>query len=167
MYISDSDARQIAAAASNIRTGGNPSYSLATDFFPSYPQFGPKGTAPNQTYLVLPVVMQMYCDLAYASLSYNRWHEAWNVAMGWFIAHFLTLYLQSMASAASAAAQVIAAGQSRGLVASKTVGDVSVSYDYNSIAQDLDGWAAWKLTTFGVQLATFAKRIGRGGMYVR
>ena len=166
MYITDSDARQMAAAASNIRTGGNPSYSLATDFFPSYPQFGPRGSGDQITYLVPLPVMQMYADLANASLSMNRWHEMWIVAMGWFVAHFLTLYLQSMA-ANSAAAQVIAAGQSRGLMASKSVGDVSVSYDYNSISQDLDGWAGWKLTAFGVQLATIAKRIGRGGMYVR
>jgi hypothetical protein len=37
---------------------------------------------------------------------------------------------------------------------------------FATIADDLEGWAAWKLTTFGQQLATFGKLIGSGGMVV-
>lgn len=86
--------------------------------------------------------------------------------MGWFMAHFLTLYLQSMVKADASAKQVVAAGQARGLVASKSAGDLSVSYDYSSVTQDLDGWAAWKLTPYGQQLAAMGRIVGKGGMYV-
>jgi hypothetical protein len=45
---------------------------------------------------VAPIaVIQLYLRLAYASLVFNRWQEEWCVAMGWFIAHYLTLYIRS------------------------------------------------------------------------
>ncbi len=43
-------------------------------------------------------VILMYLRLAYASLVHARWQEQWWVAMGWFIAHYLTLYAKSDAS---------------------------------------------------------------------
>lgn len=160
-----SDVYQTIASASNLRAGDNPPYLLA-DFYANYPAYGPRGVSPNFTYLVDPIIIQMYIDLANASIKETRWRTSWKIAMGWFIAHFITLYLQSMSDANSTAAQVIAKGQSKGLMASKSVGDVSVSYDYSSIAQDLDGWASWKLTAYGQQLATMGKLVGRGGMYI-
>jgi hypothetical protein len=121
---------------------------------------------PTIQYLVDPLIMQMYLDLANVCLQESRWRSYWKIGMGWFIAHFLTLYLQSATNADSPAAQVISAGQARGLQSSKSVGDVSVSYDFSTAMNDLDGWAAWKLTIFGQQLATAAKLTGKGGMYV-
>jgi hypothetical protein len=130
-----------------------------------YPQFGPDGsTTPKQ--LIPDPIIQMFIDLAHASIKEARWHGSWKIAMGWFVAHFLTLYLQGLASAGSPAAEVLAAGQAKGLNTSESVGDVSVSIDYNTIAQDLEGWAAWKLTIYGQQLATMGKLVGMGGMYV-
>lgn len=155
----------LVTTASNIRVGDNPPYIL-TDFYANYPVYGPRGDSLNATYLVDPVIIQMYIELADASIKQARWKTGWKIAMGWFVAHFVTLYLQGTASPAGTAAQVIAAGQSRGLMSSKGVGDVSVSYDFSSIAQDLDGWAAWKLTIYGQQLATMGKILGKGGMYV-
>lgn len=141
-------------SASGIRSGENPSYAVR-DFLKVYPQFK----------IVDEPIIKMYLKLANTSLMEKRYHDAWPVAMGWFIAHFLTLYLQGLAEKDSPAAQVIAAGNARGLQSSKSVSDVSVSYDYSSITSDLDGWAAWKLTIYGTQLATYAKMIGTGGMY--
>lgn len=43
-------------------------------------------------------VILMYLRLAYASLVHARWQEQWFVAMGWFIAHYCTLYAKSDAS---------------------------------------------------------------------
>lgn len=162
----DAMTSQIVSDASNIRAGTNPSYLLA-DFYSAYPAYGPRGASPSFTYLIDPTILQMYIDLANACIQEARWHSSWKVAMGWFVAHFASLYLQGMASPTGTAAQVIAASQSRGLMSSKAVGDVSVSYDYNSISQDLDGWAAWKLTIYGQQLATVGKLVGKGGQYVR
>ena len=151
--------QNLVSRASNLRGGTNPPYTL-DDFYTNYPAYGPANG------LVEPAIIQMYLELANACLQESRWRSYWKVAMGWFIAHFLTLYLQSVTDADSPAAQVINSGQARGLQSSKAVGDVSVSYDFSSVMNDLDGWAAWKLTIFGQQLATAAKLVGKGGMYI-
>jgi hypothetical protein len=57
--------------------------------------------ATLMVYAAQPVpagVVLMYLNLAYASLSQARWQEQWPVAMGWFIAHYCTLYAKSDAS---------------------------------------------------------------------
>jgi hypothetical protein len=164
MYNTDSEvyAEQVIASASNIRTGDNPAFTL-DDFYAQYKQFGPNS---NGEFIVSEIVMQMYLNLADASIKQSRWHSSWELAMGWFMAHFLTLYVQGMADPNSGAAGVLRAGQAKGLDTSKSVGDVSVSTDYNLIASGIDGWANWMLTSYGVQLATIGKFIGKGGICV-
>ncbi len=45
---------------------------------------------------VVPVtVIQLYLNLAWSSLAQARWQEQWYVAMGWFCAHYCTLYARS------------------------------------------------------------------------
>jgi hypothetical protein len=144
-------------AASNIRGGDNPPFDLP-DFLAVYPQFG-GGAVP-------PDVLEMYLELANSALQEQRWHSYWKTAMGLFIAHFATLWTMSTADPTGDAAGVLAAGAARGLVASKTVGAVSMSMDYSLLTQDLNGWGAWKQTTFGSQLATLARLAGKGGMQV-
>lgn len=147
----------IIGGASNLRTGSNPPFTYE-DFTATYPQFGE---------MIIPQdIVQMYIDLAQSCLQESRWRGYWKAAMGWFIAHFCTMHLQGTADPASGAGAVLAAGQAKGLNTSESVDGVSVGMDYSSIAQDLDGWAAWKLTIYGQQLATIGKLIGRGGMYV-
>ncbi|MEK8128669.1 DUF4054 domain-containing protein [Paenibacillus filicis] len=152
----------IIGQASNIRVGTNPPYSI-DEFLQVYPQFGKDSSGKE---VVPEFMIHMYTDLANASIQEARWHSYWRVAMGWFIAHFLTLYLQGLADPDGGAAAVMAAGQAKGLNTSESVGDVSVSMDYSQIGQDLDGWAAWKLTIYGQQLATVGKLMGKGGMYI-
>jgi hypothetical protein len=61
-------------------------------------------TTANATLMVFesspipPGVILMYLNLAYASLVQARWQEEWFTAMGWFIAHYCTLYARSDAS---------------------------------------------------------------------
>lgn len=142
---------------SNLRSGQNPPYTSA-DFLASYPQF--------DTNVIPAAVLTMYVNLANASIQEARWHDAWYVAMGWFIAHFCTLYLQGSAAPGSPAAQVMAAAEARGLKTSKSVGDVSVGIDYADIAKDLDGWGSFKMTIYGQQLATMGRLTAQGGMYI-
>ncbi len=146
----------IIAAASNIRGGDNPIYTTA-DFLALYPQF--KGKVPE-------AFLEMYAGLANASLSYQRYFDAWEMAMGLFIAHFCTLYLQTAAGADSTAAEILVAGQTRGLVSSKSVRDLSVSYDFTTALSGLDEWAGWTTTAYGAQFASLAKLYGKGGMQV-
>ena len=146
----------IIAEASNLRSGDNPNYTAET-FLALYPQFGDKVPA---------AFLDMYIGLANASLSYKRYFDAWEMVMGLFIAHFCTLYLQTAASADSTAAEILAAGELRGLQTAKSVGGVSYSYDYGTALSGLDDWGGWTTTAYGVQLATLAKLYGKGGMVV-
>lgn len=150
-------ANQVAASASNLRrTEGNPTYA-GGDFYEIYPQF--QNTVPL-------TVTNGFIELADTSLSQARWRGAWKTAMGLFVAHHCTLWLQTQAVDDSVGS-VAAAGQNKGAIASKSVGSVSVTYDNGAVNNDLDGWASWKQTVFGTQLATMAKIYGRGGMGVR
>lgn len=153
----------IIANASNVKGGTNPPFT-AEDFKNIYPQFFDAEGLP----LVPENVMEMYIQFAHSCVLAARYRDAWRICMALFIAHFLTLYMQSMAGGEQGAdaQMVMAAGQTRGLVASKSVDGVSLSFDFSTALQDLNGWAAWKLTTYGVQFATQAKILTMGGMYV-
>ena len=74
--------------------------------------------------------------------------------------------MQSMVDADSPAASVVKAGQTQGLLASKSVDSVSASYDFSTALAGLESFAGWTLTIYGQQLATLARLAGRGGMYV-
>jgi hypothetical protein len=151
----------IISAASNIVIGDNPAYSVA-DFLAVYPQFGP---ADEEEAGPIPdAVLQAYVALASASLSKERWNDLWDVGMSFFIAHFATLYLQAKAAAGSTAAQVAKAGQAKGILVSKSAGDVSGSYQ--TVVSGWEEWGAWNLTLFGQQLMTMASLVGLGGMYI-
>jgi hypothetical protein len=163
-YNTDSEiyAEQVATAASNIKTGTNPYFELS-DFYAIYPQFGPN---EEGTYVVPLLIAQMYLDLANASVKESRWHIYWNMAMCLFIAHFCTLYLQGTADPNSGAAAILKAGQIRGLDTSVGVGDVHVSTDYSIVANGIEGWAQWKTTSYGLQLAGIGSLLGKGGMVI-
>lgn len=141
--------------AENIKIGDNPPYTVA-DFLSFYPGFE----------IVPEPVLQTFIHLAHASVKQIRYGDAWQLCMGYFVAHFATLHMEGMADAGSPAGQVLEAGRARGLRVSESAGDVSAGYDYNAVAQDLEGWAAWKLTVYGQQLASLAKVVGKGGMLV-
>lgn len=153
----------IIGSASNIKTGTNPPFTL-DDFYEVYPQFG--FNSENNDYNIPQIVAQMYLDLANASIKQVRWHNYWKVAMCFFIAHFCTLYLQGVADPESGAAGVLEAGKAKGLDTSVSVGSVSVSTDYSLIANSINGWAGWQLTTYGQQLSAIGKLVCKGGMYV-
>lgn len=154
---------QITATASNVLSGTNPTYVLS-DFIAVYPQYGP-GT--DGDYLVPEIILQMYIDLANACVKQVRYRGYWALCMGFFIAHFATIWLQGTASPGSSAAQVLEAGRGQGLTTSESVDGVSVSTDYSTIAASLSGWAAFNLTVYGQQFATIGKMVGMGGMMVR
>lgn len=153
----------IIGSASNIKTGANPPFTLE-DFYEVYPQFGLN--PETESYNVPQIIVQMYLDLANACIKQSRWHSSWKIGMCFFIAHFCTLYLQSVADPESGAAGVLEAGKAKGLDTSVSVGSVSVSTDYSLIANSVNGWASWQLTTYGQQLSTIGKLVGKGGMYV-
>lgn len=150
------------SGASNIKTGTNPPFMLG-DFYKIYPQFGANSEGD---YVVPEIVTQMYLDLADASIKKARWHKSWKVGMCLFIAHFLTLYVESIGGSESGASGIIEAGKAKGLDTSMSVDGVSVSTDYSLTAGSVNGWASWKATVYGQQLAALGKLIGKGGMLI-
>lgn len=145
----------IVSQASNIKKEEHPEYTKET-FLLLYPQF--RGVLPD-------AALDMYVNLGLSCVNYKRFNRMWKAAIGLFIAHFCTLYLQSMQPEGTDASQVLASASSAGMVTSESADGVSYSRD-GSALNDLNGWAAFKMTTFGVQFATMAKLVGRGGMYV-
>ena len=157
MMYADVDVFGIIAAASNIRTGGNPEYTV-DDFLAAYPQFC-GGTVPE-------VMIKAWVNMAQSSIHKARYHDAWEICMGLYIAHWLTLYLQTAAKADDTVQKKITAGLAKGLQSSKSAGDISVSYDFGSINEDFAGWGTYKLTAYGQQFVTLARMYAVGGMVV-
>ncbi len=143
--------------ASNIRDGDNPAYTVA-DFRAAMPAFSVE--------IISDDLLQPYVAMATAIVKEARWHSLWREGMRLFIAHFVTLFLQ-MPEDSLTKEELLNASKVGGSITSKTVGPISVSYDNTQATSDLGGWSAWKLTTYGVQFATLAKVLGKGGMYIR
>lgn len=146
----------IVSQASNIKTKPNPSYTK-DDFLKYYPQF---------TGLLPEAVLEQYVELGQACVSEQRYGKMWKMAIGLFIAHFCSLYMQSAAEAGTPADEVLNKAEQAGIVTSESADGVSYSLDVSQVGSDLNGWAAFKLTTFGQQFATIAKLVGKGGIYV-
>lgn len=146
----------LAAQASNIKRPNTTEYT-AEDFHAMYPQF--EGLVPE-------VVEESFLELANACVSEDRFGKMWKVAIGLFLAHFVTLWLQSSKEVGTPADEVMAAAQAQGVVTSESADGLSYSMDTSMISQDLAGWAAFKLTTFGVQFASIGRLTGKGGMYI-
>jgi hypothetical protein len=144
------------------RTGANtnPPYTVA-DFYAQYPKFfQPPAEEGGDPVPLIPLPMlQAFIDLAHASVTYALFAELWEVCMGLFIAHFVTLYLQT--------ANDPTGGDTAGLVSSKSVDGVSISYDNSAVTNDFEGWGEFKATVYGLQLITWARMFGIGGLYVR
>lgn len=165
MQLADANGFFSFSDGSNLRIGTNPPYAT-TDFLAFYPQFGNNTSGIP----VVPVaVLQTFITLANSSLQQARWNAMWTLAMGWYVAHFCTLYLQSLADPNGGAAAVFEAGRAQGVITSKSVGDVSVAYDPNLAGRDtptMAGWGAYHLTVYGQQLITSGRLVGKGAMYV-
>ena len=107
--------------ASNLKRNENPPFYLE-DFYAIYPQFQGLDELPD-------LIVQMYIDFANEVVNIARWGKQWKLGMCLFVAHFCSVYLMSFVENNSEAAAVIAAGQSKGLISSKSVGDVFIDYD--------------------------------------
>lgn len=145
-------------AASNIKKNENPPFDLE-EFYAVYPQFQGLEELPDE-------IVKMYIEFANEVVNEGRWGKQWKLGMCLFVAHFCSIYLMSYSDINSPAAAVIAAGQSKGLVSSKSVGDVSVSYDFSLAMQNVENWGQFNLTMFGNQYVSIAKLMSKGPMWV-
>ena len=114
-------------------------------------------------------LLEMFMAMAYASILESRWKSKWKYGMSLYMAHFLTLWLKTQNGPNATISQMLNTAQTMFSAGSKSVGDVSVSYDASSISGSLPGWGMWTTTSYGAQLAQFAAFLpgARAGMYVR
>lgn len=151
--------------ASNVNAGANPSYALA-DFLTDFPQFSAVCTATAPATPTIPTTLsQKFINMANSCTAYGKYGELWSYCMGLYIAHFCTLFLTS--TQGQTTGELVEASSATAPITSESVGDVSATYDVNTISDDLKGFGTFKLTIFGQQYATFAKMAGMGGAYVR
>jgi hypothetical protein len=107
----------------------------------------------------IPVpVIQVFINLATTSLQKAKWADSWLYGMHLCVAHYCTLYLDSEGSPGVTPAQVAVNGLGKGILVTKSAGDVSGSYQ--TVLDE--NWTSWNLTKYGQQLVTMAKVIGMG-----
>ena len=113
-----------------------------------FPEFGDSAKYPNAQ-------VQYYLDFAVQSLRPEAWRNLLERGTGLFVAHYLAM------SAISRAGTVPGRGQ-LGIVASKSVGPASISYDNSAISAQADA-GHWALTSYGLMYWELMRMVGTGG----
>lgn len=118
-----------------------------------FPEFANSTTYPDAT-------VSAWSAMAGKLLSAERWGDLADLGTGLFIAHNLVLATRDAAASSKGGVS----GASGGVVASKSVDKVSVSYDTGATTV-ADG-GAWNLTTYGVRYLQLARMVGAGGLQI-
>jgi hypothetical protein len=113
-----------------------------------FPEFGDSAKYPDAQ-------VQYYLDFAVQSLRPEAWRNLLERGTGLFVAHYLAM------SAISRAGTVPGRGQ-LGIVASKSVGPASISYDNSAISAQADA-GHWALTSYGLMYWELMRMVGTGG----
>jgi hypothetical protein len=148
--------------ASGVVYGTNPPYAIG-DFLGIYPKFGTIDDEGNYDGPIPQIVLQMYINLASASMMQARWLDMWPMAMAEFIAHYCTLYLRSAGDPNSTPGKIAASGLQKGITVSKSAGGVSSTMQF---ADWMNEWGDFAKTDHGSRLITWAKSIGSGPILV-
>lgn len=123
------------------------------DFYSLLPEFADQKKYPPPQILILLKVGTKF-------VNESRWTDAYPLGVCLFAAHELALSRQ--ATVASAAGAV--PGTTTGVVASKSVGPVSKSYDTGISKYDDAGY--WNLTSYGQRYWYFINLFGVGGSQI-
>ena len=150
----------VVEAAANLAHGyGSYTLSLFQTDFPQFFDEEGKPWAPEQ-------MMQLFLQRVNSCILPERWLESWRYACGLYLAHLLTLYLQTYAPSSDSAAQAAGTGALMGVVKSAALGDASVTYDTDTLTKATEDWGSLNATRDGQMLATEARLMGMGGSYV-
>ena len=157
--------------AANLTQQGERGAYTGEMFREDFPQFtkkiSPEKGGDSEIHDLLPKgILQMFLEQVNDSVLPSRWGSMWRYAAGLYLAHFAAMYLKTYASESSGAAQAAAKAQPAGVIKSATMGDTSVSYDNSAVTIGTEKWGSWNATQYGQQLATLARLVGMGGMYV-
>ncbi len=154
------------SAAANMPQPGELGTYTSDMFLVDFPQFKQSGQEDQVISLVPDPMLQIFVNNANASILPSRYCEIWRYAAGLYVAHFSALYLKTYSDGSTTPARAAATGQQTGLVKEATMGDTTISYDNEAITEASAKWGSWNATQYGQQLATMARMIGMGGMYV-
>jgi len=121
-----------------------------------FPEFADETTYPDAR-------VQLFIDTGSVMFNPYRWGYYLPLGVELFTAHMLSLG-QYAALRASAGAGATAPGVAAGLISSKSVSKVSVSFDFSSTA--MDGAGPWNYTIYGQQLYWWMQVIGTGGVEI-
>lgn len=144
----------------SVAIGQTPSITITADATES----GAVAASIYQAPMIPLAVLQVYVNLAQASILQPRWREMWPLAMALYIAHYATLWMQAETGPNCTAAQVATSGLQQGIMLSQAAGDVSAT---TQPVQGFDDWGSLNLTQYGIQLASWAQVIGAGMIYIR
>lgn len=114
---------------------------------------------------VMPImVILSYVCLAQVSISQQRYHAAWFMAMSYFVAHYCTLFMRTDSGDPSyTASSVASSGLSKGIIVQRTAGDVSAT---SKLIEGYEEWGAWTETQYGELFITLARAINCGPIFV-
>ena len=104
-----------------------------------------------------PAQIEYWGSIAELRLNADRWGNLLTHRKYLFVAHNIALSAQAVA-AANQGSSVL---QSTGLIAGKSVGDVSINYDTG--AANEEGGGNYNLTRYGRELLRLARIVGIGG----
>lgn len=152
------------AGASNVITTDNPDFNLS-DFSSVFPVFKINSSETIVEDSIPVAVYNLFKAMADSAIKYDRYFEHWKYLMCLYIAHNLTLYLQTQAGDPSSA-NALRGALPTGIASSKSVDGLSVSYDFMGVTDGMEGYGTWKLTSYGQQLITLTKTFGHGGMWI-
>ena len=113
-----------------------------------FPEFGDAAKYPDAQ-------VQYYLDFAVQSLRPEAWRNLLERGTGLFVAHYLAMSAISRAGTAPGRGQL-------GIVASKSVGPASISYDNSAISAQADA-GHWALTSYGLMYWELMRMVGTGG----
>lgn len=147
--------------SSNIILTDNPSYTIEM-FKATFPVFK-VGVADSDA--IPEPAFNLFKAMADKTIKFDRYKGQWEYLMGLYIAHYLTLYLQTQSGVPGVQAALQGA-LPKGIAQSKSVDGLSISYDFMDMASDLSGYGTYKLTAYGQQLATLTRMYGHAGMWV-
>jgi hypothetical protein len=129
---------------------------LNPTFRAMFPEFTDLGAYPD-------LAITAYANLAKARLDERRWGEMLDYGISLYVAHFMAL-ARKEAIARSSGKGNVAPGAMGGLVTSKSVDKVSVSYDVSTVLMKDAG--QWNLTRYGAELYQLMGQMGAGGIQV-
>jgi hypothetical protein len=122
-------------------------------FRASFPEFADLDRYPDAQ-------ITFWSELAECQVRFQAWRKQWLVGVSLYVAHELTLQSQNVSIAAFGGNPGIQSAS--GPIASKSVGNVNVSYDAESSIEQNAGY--FNTTIYGRQLIHLARIFGAGAI---